>query len=200
MVILCELWILDAFDAGAEGLHERGGGGLGAVGVVGRVEAVEDEHGGDHVLDAVVAVGEVVHGLELLVDDADARFVRADRDVFDVGGGFAAGGELRVDVFGGFDGGLGVEFGWEGEVWSVGGVVEEEEGGLTGIGDFEEDVLHYVAAVGSLKFEGFAFEEHVVEAPDGGGEHGGYPWLPSLYLQDEVDCPLTGVSCGPRLP
>jgi hypothetical protein len=37
----------------------------------------------------VVAIGEVVHGLELFVDDADAGFVGAADDFLDVGGGFA---------------------------------------------------------------------------------------------------------------
>jgi hypothetical protein len=63
-------------------------------------------------LDAVVAVGEVVHGLELLVDDADAGFVGAVGDFLDVGGGLAQVGELLVDDLGGLDGGLGVEFGY----------------------------------------------------------------------------------------
>jgi hypothetical protein len=62
-------------------------------------------------LDAVVAVGEVIHCLELLVDDADAGFVGAVGDFLDVCGSLAQGGELRVDDLGGFDGGLGVEFG-----------------------------------------------------------------------------------------
>ena len=54
----------------------------------------------------------------------------------DVGGGLAAGGELRVERHGGFDGGLRVELGGE--------------------GDFEEDVFHDVGAVGALEFEGLA--------------------------------------------
>ena len=112
VVVLRELRVLDALDACAEGLHKGGGSGLGAVGVVGCVEAVEDEHGGDHVLDAVVAVGEVVHGLELLVNDADAGFVCADCDVLDVFGGFTPFFKLSMDMFRGFNGGLGVEFRW----------------------------------------------------------------------------------------
>lgn len=44
------------------------------------MEAVEDEHGSDHVLDAVVTVGEIVHGFVLFVDDTDAGFVGADDD------------------------------------------------------------------------------------------------------------------------
>jgi len=60
----------------------------------------------------VVAVGVVVHGFELLVDDADAGFVGAVGDGGDVGGGFAQFLELDVEALGGLDGGLGVEFGW----------------------------------------------------------------------------------------
>ena len=86
MVRACEFRIFFTGDALAEGFDERGGGGFAAVGVVGCVQAVEDEHGGDHVLDAVVAVGEVVHGFVLFVDDADAGFVRAAGYGVDVGG------------------------------------------------------------------------------------------------------------------
>ena len=45
VVVLGELWVLDAADALAEGLDELGGGGFAVVGVVGGFEAVEDEHG-----------------------------------------------------------------------------------------------------------------------------------------------------------
>ena len=106
-----ELWVFDAGDVCPEMLDEGRGGGLGAVGVVGGVKAVEDEHGRYHVLDAVVAVGEIVHGFVLFVDDPDAGFVRAAGDGFDVFCGFALFGELAVDLFGCFDGGLGVELG-----------------------------------------------------------------------------------------
>jgi len=95
----------------------------------------------------VVAVGEVVERLMLLVDDADAGFVRAACHLLDVLCGFAACLEVGVDLLRGFDGRLGVEFG--------------------GVGDFEEDVLHHVAAVGPLELEFPAFEQHVVEAPCG---------------------------------
>lgn len=106
VVILGELRVLDALDALSQALEQRRGSGLTAVGVVGRDETVEDEHVGDHVLHAVVAVGEVVHGLELLVDDADAGLVRAVGDLVDVLGRLAHGSELLVDDGGGFDGGL----------------------------------------------------------------------------------------------
>lgn len=62
-------------------------------------------------LDAVVTVGEVVHGLELLVDNADARLVGAVDDLLDVGGGLAKGRNLLVEALSGLDGGLGVELG-----------------------------------------------------------------------------------------
>ncbi len=60
----------------------------------------------------MVTVGEVVHGFVLFVDDANTRFVGANGDGFDVFGGFAAFLKVGVDVFGGLNGGLGVEFGW----------------------------------------------------------------------------------------
>ncbi len=88
--------------------------------VICRLEVAEDKHHSAHILDAVVAVGEVGHGLELLVDDADAGFVGADGDGFDVGGGFGDGFECVVYLGGGFDGSLGVEFGCFLEIsWSV---------------------------------------------------------------------------------
>lgn len=62
-------------------------------------------------LNAVVTVGEVVHGLELLVDDADTGLVRAVGDLLDVGRGLTQLLELLVDDLGGLDSGLGVELG-----------------------------------------------------------------------------------------
>jgi hypothetical protein len=113
MVVLGELWVLDTLYACAERLDKRRGGGLATVGVVGSLEAVEDEHDGGHVLDAVVAVGKVVHGLELFVDDADTGLMRTDGHVLDVFSGFAELLEFGVDVLGGFNGGLRVELGWK---------------------------------------------------------------------------------------
>lgn len=109
MVVLRVLGVLDTLDLLAKGLNELGGGGLAAVGVVGGLEAAEDEHDGAHVLDAVVAIGKVVHGLELLVDDADAGLVGAAGDFLDVGSGLALSLEEVVDLLGSLDGGLGVE-------------------------------------------------------------------------------------------
>ena len=50
--------------------------------VVGGGQPTEDQRHGDHVLDAVVAIGRVVER-PLFVDDANAGFVRADRDLLD---------------------------------------------------------------------------------------------------------------------
>jgi hypothetical protein len=179
MVVLGELRVFHTGDLLAQRLDELRGGGLAAVGVVFSGEAVESKHGGDHVLHAVVAVGEVVHGLQLLVDDADAGLVRAVDDVRDVVRALAHGRELLVQVLGGFDGGLRVELGW--------------------VGDFEEHVLHHVGAVGALEVEFLAVEVDVVEAPGGSGEHGGHAALAGHDLEAEVDGTLAGVTGGPGL-
>jgi hypothetical protein len=61
-------------------------------------------------LDAVVAVSEVIHWLELFVDDSDAGFVGSAYNSLDIGGGFAHIGKLLVDFLRSFDGSLGMEF------------------------------------------------------------------------------------------
>ncbi len=108
-----ELGVFDTRNISPQIFDERACSSFRAIGVVGRVETVEDEHSGYHVLYAVVSVGEIVHGFVLFVDDADASFVGTAGDGFDVFCGFALFCELGVDFFGGFDGGLGVELGWE---------------------------------------------------------------------------------------
>jgi hypothetical protein len=46
----------------------------------------------------VVTIGKVVHGLELLVDDADAGLVGSAGDGLDISGRLAKGLELVVDL------------------------------------------------------------------------------------------------------
>lgn len=92
--------------------HKLGRSSFGAVRIVGSMKAVEDKHSGYHVLDAVVAVGEVVHRFVLLVDDPDAGFVSANDDGSNVCCCLALLLESDVDLYGGFDGGLRVEFSW----------------------------------------------------------------------------------------
>lgn len=58
----------------------------------------------------MVTVREVVHRLELLVNDANASFVGAVGDFLDILGALAQGRELLVDVLGSFDRCLRVEF------------------------------------------------------------------------------------------
>jgi len=128
VVILSELRILNTLDLLAEGFHEWGGSRFATVGVIGCFEAAVDKHDGGHVLDAVIAIGEVVHWLELFVDDANAGFVGAAGDFFNIGGGFALFLELEVDGFCGFDSGLGVEFSWKMLV----NFINEKEGNLPG--------------------------------------------------------------------
>lgn len=63
-------------------------------------------------LHAVITVGEVVHFLELLVDDADACLVCAVGDLLDILGTLAHGGKLSVDLLSSLNGSLGVELGY----------------------------------------------------------------------------------------
>jgi hypothetical protein len=59
----------------------------------------------------VVAVCEVLHGLELLVDDADAGLVRAVHDTLNIFGRLAHGLELLVEALSSLNGGLRMELG-----------------------------------------------------------------------------------------
>lgn len=179
VVVLGELWVLHTLDLLAEGFDERRLSGLAAISVVVRGQATEHEHGGSHVLDAVITIGVVVHGLELLVDDANASLVCAVGDGFDVFGALAHLLELVVETLGGLDGGLRVEFG--------------------GVGDLEKDILHHVAAVWALELEFLAAEVDVVETPDWSGENGGDTTLTAEDLQAHVDSALAGITGGPRL-
>ena len=61
-------------------------------------------------LDAVVAVSEVLHRLELLIDDTNAGLVRTVYDALDVLGGLAHRLELLVEALGGLNRSLRVEF------------------------------------------------------------------------------------------
>ena len=146
VVVARELLVLDADDLVAQRVDARVGGDV--VLVVGGGQAAEDQRHGDHVLDAVVAVGRIVERA-LLVDDADRRLVRADRDLLDV---VAAGPcTCGCSCHRAFDRGLRVELGGE--------------------GDLEQHVLHHVAAVRALELERLALEQHVVEAPGLRGQH-----------------------------
>lgn len=109
MVILGVLRILNTLDLLTERLDERRGGSLTTVSVVGGLETAEDEHSGAHVLDAVVTVGKVVHGLELLVDNADTSLVGSASDGLDVSSRLALRLEDVVNLLRSLDGSLGVE-------------------------------------------------------------------------------------------
>ncbi len=77
------------------------------VGVVVCGQAPEDQRHGDHVLDAVVAVG-VVRERPGLVDDAHAGFLRLDHDLLDL---VELAGDLGMQLHRAFDRGLRVELG-----------------------------------------------------------------------------------------
>lgn len=109
----------------------------------------------DCYLDAMIAVGEVVHWFVLLVDDTNAGLMGADDDSFDVSGCFPTRLQLCVNVFCRLDGGLGVEFRCT-ECQPICRRLDSDR--LTWIGDLEENILHHVAAVLTLEPEFLAFE------------------------------------------
>src|SRR5690606_35676111 len=111
-------------------------------------EAAEDQRNRDHVLDAVVAVG-IVGERAGLVDDAYARFLGFDHDLFDA---VELAGHFRVQPHRAFDRGLGVELGR--------------------IADLEQHVLHDVAAERALELERLAAERDILEAPGPRAERG----------------------------
>src|SRR6202044_1059133 len=78
--------------------------------VIGGGEAAEEEGNGDHILDAMIAIGGVPKRT-FLVDDAEAGFVGADRYFLDGFGGEAALSELVSELHCCLDGGLRMEFG-----------------------------------------------------------------------------------------
>jgi hypothetical protein len=61
-------------------------------------------------LNAVITISEVVHRLELFVDNSDAGFVGSAGDFLDIRCGLAQIGKFFVDVLRSFNSGLGVEF------------------------------------------------------------------------------------------
>ncbi|KAI6763530.1 hypothetical protein HG531_012918 [Fusarium graminearum] len=194
MVILGVLRILNTLDLLSERLDKRRGGSLTTVGVVGGLETAKDEHGGAHVLDAVVTVGKVVHGLELLVDNSDASLVGSASDGLDVGSRLALGLEEVVNLFRGLDGGLRVELGCDVLAGSF-----SRSDRLTRVGDLEENVLHDIASVGALELKLLTLEEDIVETPDGSGQNGGNTLLALEDLESEVDGTLASITGSPRL-
>lgn len=179
VVVLGELRVLDTLDLLAERLDQFRGSSLTSVSVVGSLETTENKHDSSHVLNAVVTVGKVVHGLELLVDDANAGLVCAASNSLDVSGRLALLLEDGVNLLRSLDGRLRVE--------------------LSRVRDLEEDILHDVAAVGPLELELLALEQDIVETPDGGRENGRDARLALEHLEGQVDSTLAGITGGPRL-
>ena len=69
----------------------------------------------------------------------------------------------------------------------------------TRVRDLEENVLHDIAAIGTLELELLALEEDVVEAPDGRGENSGNTLLTLHDLEGKVDGTLASITGSPRL-
>ena len=104
-------------------------------------QTAEDQRHGDHVLDAVIAVG-VIRQRPGFVDDAHTGFLGFDFNPVDL---IELGSHLRMQLNRALDGRLRVEFGR--------------------IRNLEQNVLHHVGAERTLELEWLALERDVVEAP-----------------------------------
>lgn len=71
---------------------------------------------------------------------------------------------------------------------------------LTRIRHLEEDVLHDVAAIGTLEAKLLALERDVIETPARSRQDGVHTTLALLDLQGEVDGTLAGITGSPGLP
>jgi hypothetical protein len=61
----------------------------------------------------VITVGKVLHGLELLVNNADTGLMRTINDTLNICGRLAHRLQFLVQALGSLDSGLRVEFGWK---------------------------------------------------------------------------------------
>ena len=176
VVVAGEAAVFHAMDFGAQRVDARIG--RHTVLVVGSGQVAKDQRHRHHVLDAVVTVGFVVQR-PLLVDDADAGFVRADGDLLDVFDRLAGALESLVQRDGGFHCGLAMELRRE--------------------ADFEQHVFRYIAAVRTLEFEGLALEKHVIKAPGLGREGRRVAHLAGLGDQRQTDGAAGGIARRPAL-
>lgn len=144
----------------------------------------------------MVTVRKVVHSLELLVDDANARLVSAVGDLLDILCALAQGLELLVDDLGSFNGGLRVKFGCS-TISIHKAKLIRKYAILTRVRNLEENALHDVAAIGTLELELVALEQDVIETPNGSGEDGVQATLTLLNFENQVDSALAGVTSSP---
>src|ERR1700753_3001621 len=98
MVISGELWILNTANSLSQALYKLTGSSLAAINVISGLETVENEHGCNHVLNAVITIGKVIHRLELLVNDANASFMRAIDNLVNVCSRLAHSLELLIET------------------------------------------------------------------------------------------------------
>ena len=112
MVILGELWVLNTLDAFPQVLDKWGCCGFTTIRVVSSLQPVENQHDSNHVLNAMISVGKVIHGFELFVNNSNASLMCSACDFLNVLCALAHVCQHLVDFLRTFDGGLGVEFGW----------------------------------------------------------------------------------------
>ena len=90
--------------------------------------------------------------------------MRTDSNVFDVRSGFTLLFKLSMNLLCSFDSGLGMKFGCSIKLAKSSAIKEDRP---TRIGDFEENILHYIASIWPLKLEFISFEKDIIESPDG---------------------------------
>jgi hypothetical protein len=177
MIIRSELWVFYAGDSLSQALDQFRSGSFSAINVVSRFKSVERKHGSNHVLDAMITVRKVVHGLELFVNDTNASLMRAIDHSLDIRSRFAHLLELLVDPLSRLNSRLAVEFGW--------------------VRYLEEHILHDVATIWSLEHKRLALEANIVESPNGGSQHAWDTAFALLNLQAEIHGNFAGVSGCP---
>lgn len=176
VILDAETLLLDAVNLGTEFINSwvRSRG----ISVAFRGQFAEDQGIGNHVVNSMVAIGEVVQWA-LLVNDTDGGFLGANSDTLDISSRLAHFFELVVENVGSLNGGLGMELSRE--------------------GDLEEDVFHDIRAVGDLEFEWFALEKNIIEAPSFGSENRRKALFALLDHQGKVNGARASITRSPGL-
>lgn len=174
-----KLLILHALNLLSQALNQWGGSSLSTISIIRSLQTSINKHDRSHVLNAVIAIREVIHRLELLIDYTDTSLVGTTSDMLDILSSLAHRNQLLADSCSCLNRSLRVELRW--------------------IGDLEEHVLHDVGAVLALELERLALEEDVIETPDRSTQDSWNTRLTSRDLQGKVNGALASVACGPGL-
>ena len=149
VIVNAESRIFNAVNLGAESVNARVRRRFVRVALGSQFS--KDERVGNHVVNRMISISEVVKRT-LLVNDADGGFLSADSDTLDVVRSFTHGLELVMDDMSSLNGCLRVEFRRE--------------------RDLEKNIFHNVRGERPLELELLALEKDIVEAPSLGGQDG----------------------------